>query len=70
MRGGSLQALKAILGHADVKITLKYAHLSPEHLRGEISKTERPIARAAQPASEITQEITHGSAVEVELLQK
>src|SRR5215467_6623295 len=53
MRGGSLQALQQILGHADIKMTTKYAHLSPDHLRSEMEKTERPIA------SEITQPITH-----------
>ncbi len=41
MRGGSLQALKELLGHADLKMTLRYAHLSPEHLRDEIVKTDR-----------------------------
>ena len=41
MRAGSLQALKELLGHADLKMTLRYAHLAPEHLRGEILKTER-----------------------------
>jgi integrase len=55
MRGGSLQALKTILGHADIKMTLRYAHLSPDHLRGEIARTERP----AQSIGEITQGITH-----------
>jgi len=29
MRGGSLQALKKLLGHADLKMTLRYAHLAP-----------------------------------------
>ena len=55
MRRASLQALRAILGHADIKMTLKYAHLSPEHLRGAIAKTER----GAQIGSEITHAITH-----------
>jgi hypothetical protein len=41
MRGGSLQALKEILGHTDLKMTLRYAHLAPDHLRGEMMKTER-----------------------------
>ena len=53
MRGGSLQALKEILGHADLKMTLRYAHLAPDHLRNEIEKTERATG------SRITQEITH-----------
>lgn len=42
MRGGSLQALKEILGHRDIKMTLRYAHLAPDHLRQEMAKTERP----------------------------
>jgi len=41
MRGGSLQALKEILGYTDLKMTLRYAHLAPDHLRGEMMKTER-----------------------------
>ncbi len=42
MRGGGLQALKEILGHQDIKMTLRYAHLAPDHLRQEVAKTERP----------------------------
>ena len=36
MRGGSLKALKEILGHADIKMTMRYAHLSKEFAREEI----------------------------------
>ncbi len=54
MRGGSLQALKELLGHADIKTTLIYAHLSPAHLRDEVVKTER----GTEPVERITQEIT------------
>src|SRR5712664_4382426 len=50
MRGGSLQALQSILGHADIKMTLRYAHLAPDHLRSEMARTERP-ARSAETAS-------------------
>jgi integrase len=67
MRGGSLQALKEILGHADLKMTLRYAHLTPDHLRGEMVKTEAQHQIVdAQPASEITQGITHERAREVQ----
>lgn len=52
MRGGGLYDLKEILGHADVKMTMRYAHLSPHHLHGSIAKVEglarmRPAAHAA-----------------------
>ena len=66
MRGGSLQALQTILGHQDIKMTLRYAHLAPDHLRSEMTRTEC----SAQPAEKITQEITHEPVAEVELLQK
>jgi len=36
MRGGSLGALQKILGHADIKMTMRYAHLSKEFAREEI----------------------------------
>jgi hypothetical protein len=54
MRGGSLPSLQQILGHADLKMTLRYAHLAPEHLRSEIAKTERPVPAAAQVAQAAT----------------
>jgi integrase len=51
MRGGSLQELKEILGHADITMTLRYAHLSPAHLRSAMLKTERASAQdSAQEA--------------------
>ncbi len=34
MNGGKLYDLKTVLGHADMKTTEKYAHLSNEHLAG------------------------------------
>lgn len=50
MRGGTLKALKEILGHADIKMTMRYAHLSKEFAKEEIqlmngltSKTKKAV---------------------------
>ncbi|TVZ38702.1 site-specific recombinase XerD [Alteromonadaceae bacterium 2753L.S.0a.02] len=33
MNGGNILTLQKILGHADIKMTMRYAHLAPEHLQ-------------------------------------
>jgi integrase len=43
MRGGSLLTLQKVLGHASLAMTMRYAHLSPDHLRAEMAKTERHV---------------------------
>jgi len=48
MRGGSLAALKALLGHGNFQIILRYAHLAPDHLRAEMLKTESTANSSAQ----------------------
>lgn len=58
MRGGRLQALKELLGYQDIKTTLIYAHLSPAHLRAEITKTDRfPGTKLAHSDSAIEGEL-------------
>lgn len=32
MSGGNILALQKILGHYDIKMTMRYAHLAPDHL--------------------------------------
>lgn len=32
MNGGNILTLKELLGHSDIKITMRYAHLSPEYM--------------------------------------
>jgi hypothetical protein len=44
MKGGNLLALQKILGHSSFAMTIRYAHLSPDHLRGEMDRTERTAA--------------------------
>ena len=36
MRGGNILTLQKILGHTDIKMTLRYAHLAPEYLADAI----------------------------------
>ncbi|MBM4294497.1 MAG: hypothetical protein FJ126_06270 [Deltaproteobacteria bacterium] len=37
MRGASLKAVQELLGHGDLKMTMRYAHLSQEHLRDSVN---------------------------------
>ena len=37
MKGASLKAVQELLGHADMKMTMRYAHLSQEHLRDSVN---------------------------------
>ncbi|MEW5250714.1 tyrosine-type recombinase/integrase [Microbulbifer sp. 2201CG32-9] len=42
MNGGNLLTLKEVLGHTDIKMTMRYAHLAPEHLEDAV--TRNPLA--------------------------
>ncbi len=44
MNGGNLFDLQKILGHTDVKMTLRYSHFSPAHLQGTIKFMDLGIA--------------------------
>ncbi len=41
MRGGRLEVLQQILGHATLAMTMRYAHLAPDFVRQEMVRTER-----------------------------
>ena len=43
MNGGNILTLQRILGHANVTMTMRYAHLSPEHLQE--AKSLNPLGR-------------------------
>lgn len=40
MRGVSLKELQELLGHSSLAMTMRYAHLAPEHLRTAVSRLE------------------------------
>ncbi|EKO3482202.1 hypothetical protein M0358_002304 [Vibrio fluvialis] len=42
MNGGNIRILRDILGHADISMTMRYAHFAPDHLTEAISLN--PIA--------------------------
>jgi site-specific recombinase XerD len=42
MRGASLLEVKELLGHADLSMVLRYAHLAPSRLRDAVQVLDRP----------------------------
>jgi hypothetical protein len=38
MAGGNLLTLQKLPGHSDISMTLRYAHLRPDHVAGEIAR--------------------------------
>ena len=42
IRGGSLMELRELLGHADLSMVLRYAHLEASRLREAVQMLDRP----------------------------
>jgi Phage integrase family len=49
MRGAALRSVAELLGHQSIKMTMRYAHLSPAFLTAEVSLLDPPAAPAPPP---------------------
>jgi len=53
-RGATLQEVKDLLGHSTLAMVMRYAYLSPEHLRSAVARldTALPTASSAQVSAQ------------------
>jgi len=42
MAGVDLNTVRELMGHGDIKMTLRYAHLAPEHKAAAVAKLTAP----------------------------
>ncbi len=47
MGGGNIRTVQTLLGHKDLRMTMRYSHLSPEHLREAVSILDKGIGNGA-----------------------
>lgn len=46
MAGVDLNTVRELLGHSDIKMTLRYAHLAPEHKALTVARLVKPASTA------------------------
>jgi len=51
MAGVDLTTLKEILGHKDIKMTMRYSHLAPDHKLRAVEKMERAFQNGSYSAA-------------------
>jgi hypothetical protein len=50
MGGVDLATVREILCHKSIAMTLRYAHLSPEHKKGAVDVLEKPLTGSCEKA--------------------
>jgi site-specific recombinase XerD len=54
MNGCQLRTIQELLGHSDVRMTVRYSHLSPEHLQNAVNTLDLVVKK--DKASGLAQE--------------
>ena len=54
MSGVDLMAIKQVLGHKTIAMTVRYSHLSPGHLRNAVAAIDRALGAPADSTSQFT----------------
>lgn len=49
MAGVDLNTVRELLGHGDIAMTMRYAHLAPEHKAAAVERLVSPPGRAKRP---------------------
>ena len=68
MRGVTLKELQELLGHSSLAMTMRYAHLAPEHLRTAVSRLEG--LTSTEPTKDLAQELAQEPVGDREARQK
>ena len=50
MKGVDLRTVAKLMGHRDIRVTMRYAHLAPEHLQAAVDVLARPSVQSEQKA--------------------
>jgi site-specific recombinase XerD len=50
MKGVDLRTVAKLMGHRDISVTMRYAHLAPDHLQAAVDVLAQPIPVERQSA--------------------
>ena len=59
-RGATLQEVKDLLGHSTMAMVMRYAHLSPEHLRSAVARLDTALPAISSAQASAQEDISEG----------